>query len=114
MTCKFRISISLDQINWILDHCKEDLPDLYNQLLLHKVKAEGGLTKPAFVVTPSIPGLRKGASMKEKYDYALGLMNRNLPVPEEVMLAYTEYRYLNDLMTPTEMEEYENTALGDM
>lgn len=112
---KFRISISLEQMTWILEHCKEDMPDLYNQLLLHKIKAEGGITQPAFVIKPApAPGLRKGATQKEKYDYVVSCQNSNKPYPPELQEAYDEYRYLNDLMAPDEMEAYEKIALGDM
>lgn len=116
-TTKFRVSISLDELNWIVDNCKETKPELYNRLLLIKIKADGGLTKPAFVTKPEIPGVRKGASLKEKYQFVVDQKNKGISldqIPEELRLAYDEYRYLNDLMGPEEMEAYEKQALGDM
>ena len=113
---KFRVSLSIEHINWILENCKEIYPDLYNQLLLHKIKAEGGVTQPAFIPkTPvGIPGLRKGATIKEKYDYVVSCINKNILYPAELQDSYDEYRYLNDLMNQQEMEAYEKIALGDM
>lgn len=111
---KFRISLSLPQINWIMENCKDSMPDLYNQLVLIKFKAEGGVTKPAFIPKPEIQGVRKGATLAEKYQAALSLMNAGESPPQELRDAYAEYRYLNDLMSPPEMEAYEKEALGDM
>ena len=111
---KFRISLSIEQINWILANCQAEMPELYNQLVLIKFKAEGGVTKPAFTIKPETIRLRKEATIKEKYDLALELINKGQSVPQDLRDAYDEYRYLNDLMAPNEMDEYEKIALGDL
>lgn len=121
---KFRISLSLAQIDWILANCKSDLPELHSQLTLIKFKAETGLTSPAYSLAPprekkekplAIP---KRLPMDKLYSIAVNHINANIPLTEELKNAYDEYRYLNDLMSESEADQYEKDALaielGDM
>ena len=116
---KFRISLSLDQINWILDNCKDTVPELHAQLTLIKFKAETGITAPSYTLAPPKekappkPKPEKNLTLQEKYNIALSLQARGLPMGE-YLEGYNEYRYLNDLMTPDEMDTYEKEALGGL
>lgn len=110
---KFRISISQEQLEWILA-CPDCPADLRKQLKIHSLKISEGLVKPAYEIKPETIRIRKEATLKEKYDTYLMLKNSNQSIPLELQEAYMEYRYLNDLMSAPEMEVYENEALGGL
>lgn len=109
---KFRISISLEQMDWIINNCKDTMPDLYKQLSLAKTKAELGYTKPAFAIAPKLSvKTKKALSPSECYSLAQHHLARGEEIPEHLQAGYMTYRYDNDLMSPEEMEDYENQAM---
>lgn len=114
---KFRISLSLAQIDWILANCKTDLPELHSQLTLIKFKAETGLTAPAYSLSPREKKEKpapppKKIPIESTYKNAVLKLNAGLPLTQTEKDAYDEYRYLNDLMTEEEANLYENEALA--
>lgn len=100
---KFRISLSQEQIKWILS-CPDVPPDLKNQLELALFKADKGMVKPAYEIKPRE---KRNLPIETQYKMALQFLERGDPVPSELQEAYSTYRYDNDLMSPEEMEEYE-------
>lgn len=112
---KFRISLNLDQINWIIANCQAELPDLHKQLVLLKTKAELGYTKPAYEIQPQRERVKKtnlidndkSKHVETQYMIALNYLERGQTLTPELQSAYDEYRYLNDLMTPEESSAYE-------
>lgn len=115
---KFRISLSLAQIDWILANCKADLPELHSQLTLIKFKADSGLTKPAYSLAPERERIPKPPTPAKKlpiesiYKNAVLKRNSGMILTSEEKDAYDEYRYLNDLMTAEEADAYEKEALA--
>jgi len=104
-SAKFRISLSLSQIDWIIANCQADMPELHRQLSLLKAKADLGYTKPAYEL--QAPRQVKEIPIEIKYKSACRYLDRGEPVPLELMPAYQEYRYLNDLMDEEESAAYE-------
>jgi hypothetical protein len=100
---KFRISISTEQLDYILA-CPDCPTDLRKQLELAKFKAANGYVKPAYEIKPRE---KKDLPLETKYKMATQYLERGQDIPEELIAAYNEYRYLNDLMSPEDMEEYE-------
>lgn len=107
---KFRVSLSPDQVKWILS-CPECPADLKKQLRVHLIKIEEGLITPAYEIKPRQV---KDISIEQKYKLACKYLEQDQPIPEELADAYSEYRYLNDLMSDEERETYEQEALGGM
>ena len=111
---KFRISLNLNQINWIIANCQAEMPELHKQLLLLKTKADLGLTKAAYEIQP--PRERAAPKTKEtdkskhveaQYKVACNYLERGQTLTPELQAAYDEFRYLNDLMTAEESVAYE-------
>lgn len=102
---KFRISLSQSQIQYILS-CPDCPEDLKTQLELALFKVSKGLVKPAYEIKEKP---KKSLSMEQKYVLACDFLERGQSIPEELMNAYSEYRYLNGLMTEEESAEYEQT-----
>lgn len=99
--CKFRISLSPDQIQWILSH--EDCPsELRKQLSLHLFKINQGLVTPAFKVQ-SFSDLPSDV----KYKKVLSKLGEGLTLNAEEQEAYDLYRYENDFMEEAERNAYE-------
>lgn len=111
--CKFRISLTLEQINWILS-CPEIPVSLSKQLNMLKLKAENGLVTPAYTLTPRQPAAPRYNKIRGKQAYELGeqFVAEGQPIPEDLMHAYQEYKYLNDLMSPEEQLAYERQEMG--
>lgn len=104
--CKFRISLSPDQIQWILSH--DDCPsELRKQLSLHLFKINQGLVTPAFTVQ-SFASL----APEVKYKKVLAKLGEGLELNAEEQQAYDQYRYEQGLMDSEEMEAYEREQLG--
>jgi len=100
--CKFRISLSAEQMRWIMS-CPDCPPELRKQLKLALIKADEGMLTPAYeIVTKPEPELTPEA----KYKLATAYLSRNQPIPSELIKAYDEYRYLNDLMSDEESAAY--------
>lgn len=101
--CKFRISLSQAQMNWIMA-CPDCPLDLKKQLRIALIKADEGMIAPAYEI---IPKQKKDLPLETRYKMAIKYLDRNQPIPEELAGAYQEYRYLNDLMSDEEIAEYE-------
>ncbi len=100
---KFRISISQEQLEWILTN--PDCPaDLKKQLRVHQLKISEGLVQPAYEIKPRE---KKDLSLDTKYLMACSYLKRDMPIPVDLIPAYNEYRYLNDLMESEEASVYE-------
>lgn len=116
---KFRISLSLAQINWILEHCQDDMPELHKQLMLLKTKADLGYVKPAYELAPARQPAPKKIkqsdfiSKEEAYKQAMSYVTNDLPIPEHLKEGYDLYRYDNGLMTPEEVTAYESLMFPD-
>ena len=111
MTSKFRTSLSLEQVQWIM--AKPDCPiELYKQLDLLVYKANAGLAKPAFSVKASKEKKEESLSIEQGYKIACKKLEQGQPLDERLQNAYNEYRYTNDLMTPEEEADYEQQTLG--
>lgn len=105
-TCKFRVSLSTSQIQWILSN--DDCPsELRKQLSLHLFKINEGLVTPAFKVQ-SFSDL----PTEIKYKKVLSKLGEGLSLTEEEKAAYGQYRYENGLMGEDEMLKYESEQLG--
>lgn len=105
---KFRISMDLDQMKWILS--KEDCPaDLKKQLELATFKASNGFVQPAYELKPKTV---KEVPLEDRYKMACKIMEAGKPLPEELKAAYEEFRYLNDLMSDEESAAYEANQIG--
>lgn len=107
---KFRISISQEQLNWILS-CPDCPADLKKQLKLHLLKIDEGLIKPAYEIRPR---QIKDISMEQKYKLACKYLAQEQQIPEELQAGYDEYRYMNGLMSDEESDVYEQEALGGL
>jgi len=104
--CKFRISLSADQIQWILSH--SDCPaELRKQLSLHLFKINQGLVTPAFKVQ-SFSDLPSDI----KYKKVLTKLGEGHELNTEEKDAYDQYRYENGTMSDEEMATYEQEKLG--
>lgn len=101
--CKFRISLSQAQMNWILA-CHDCPLDLKKQIRIALIKASEGMIAPAYEI---IPKQKKDLPLETRYKMAIRYLDRNQPIPDELAGAYQEYRYLNDLMSDEEIAEYE-------
>ena len=104
--CKFRISLSPEQIQWILSH--DDCPsELKKQLSLHLFKINQGLVAPAFTVQSfaSLPA-------DTKYKKVLAKLGEGKELNAEEQEAYDQYRYENGTMNDEEMAQYEQEKLG--
>lgn len=106
---KFRISLSQDQIQWILA-CPDCPQDLKKQLRVHLIKIDEGLISPAYEIKPRE---KKDLTIEQKYKLACKYLEQDQPVPNELTSAYNEYRYLNDLMSDDELRKYEESELED-
>lgn len=108
---KFRISLSQEQIQFILS-CPDVPADLKKQLELALFKAGNGYLKPAYEITGRqaslTPKTKRDLPLETKYQMALHYVDAGEPVPPELFPAYTEYRYLNDMMDAEEAAEYES------
>lgn len=107
---KFRVALSLEHLNWILSQ-ESCPPELHKQLSVHAFKASNGLTQPAYEIKSLIPKSRKELSLDDKYLMACKMLEQGRPLPPELQSAYSEYRYLNDLMSDEESAEYEQREL---
>jgi hypothetical protein len=101
--CKFRISISAEQMRWIMA-CPDCPADLKKQLRIALIKADEGMIAPAYEI---VPRQQKDLPLETKYKLASAYLARDQDIPLDLKLAYDEYRYLNDLMSEEEAEEYE-------
>lgn len=105
---KFRISLSQDQIQWILS-CPDCPTDLKKQLRVHLLKIDEGLVQPAYAIVTPTPKTKKDLPLEQRYKMALRFLDHGDPIPDELLAAYNEYRYLNDLMSDEESEQYAET-----
>ena len=102
---KFRISISPEQIKYILS-CPDCPEDLKKQLELALFKADKGIVKPAYEIKQRE---KKALPPEVQYKMALNFLDRGQDIPEHLISGYNEFRYLNDLMSQEEASEYELT-----
>lgn len=103
--CKFRISVSLEQMRYIIS-CPDCPPDLRKQLDLAIMKASHGYTVPAYEVKTST----KQLSLDQAYRIACRTLEGGGELHGEMLKQYNEYRYQNDLMSDEESEQYENAV----
>lgn len=117
---KFRTSLTLSQIAWIMEKSKEsgEQQALFKQLALLKTKAELGYTQAAYTLQPQeVKEAKKterllekkaagNLSLADKYFLALDILEAGNELSEDLKSAYDEYRYLNDIMTAEESMTY--------
>jgi hypothetical protein len=104
--CKFRISVSREQMGWIMA-CPDCPADLRKQLRIALIKADEGMITPAYEIQPLVPRTVKELPLDAQYKLACAYLGRNESIPGHLAAAYTEYRYLNDMMDEEESAEYE-------
>lgn len=100
---KFRISVSREQMQYILS-CPDCPADLRKQLKLALIKADEGMITPAYEI---VPKEKKDLSLETQYKMACKYLDRDADIPDDLMPAYNEYRYMNDLMSPEDSKVYE-------
>jgi hypothetical protein len=103
--CKFRISISQEQMQFILA-CPDCPADLRRIIEVALVKAGNGYVKPAFEVKTDAAKL----AIDKQYRMALDYLDRGQPIPQHIIAGYEQYRYENDLMSEEELADYEKAA----
>ena len=111
MALKFRPALTLAELDRILSRL-EPIPDqsLVNKLSVLRFKATSGITKPSHLATgkPSLEaqlGLEEDSTIIQLLDQS----NADPSILTQGQLSRVRhYRYLNDMMTPTEESEYES------
>ena len=104
---EIRISISQEQLNWILS-CPDCPADLKKQLKLHLLKIDEGLIKPAYEIRPR---QIKDISMEQKYKLACKYLAQSSKFQKNCKAGYDGYRYMNGLMSDEESDVYEQESL---
>ena len=109
--CKFRISVSKEQLDFILS-CPDCPPDLRKIIELQLFKIQGGMATPAYELRQLQP--RKAADLKpeQAYKMACSHLEMGKEIPAHLLQGYSTYRYENDLMNEEEQAQYEQEALG--
>jgi len=101
---KFRISLSTEQISWILSH--PDCPvELRKQLQVHLIKINSGLVTPAYEVK-----VFADLDPETQYRKISQKLEAGSPLTEEEKEALNKYRYTNDLMSDAERLSYEERS----
>lgn len=111
---KYRISLTLPQINYLISLCEKDtIPDidLIKVFKLLVFKATEGLTNPAFLSVPRVSletKLELESLTLEEHRLRSYLKWQGNPAAcssQEIREAHM-HRYLNDMMTEQEEQEY--------
>lgn len=116
---KFRPSLTLQEINYILDaisleqtESKQYLREsVRGKLQIFSLKAKHGLVSAAYSAAPRVDiadALGDSPVERREASYQLWKSNPNLCTPEQLQQAAT-YRYENNLMSPEEEQEFESS-----
>lgn len=118
---KYRISLTLPQIRYLISVAQLDTTESMQRLRdstiaamkLSLTKAELGITAPAFVAAEKQTMEEKlglvDPAMRREAAYKKWSNNPSLCTSQEIADAQL-YRYENDMMTPEEENEYEQTT----
>lgn len=119
MSIKYRPSLSLDEIQFILTHpAIAAWPELESKLRTFTIKAKHGLVKPSHVLSaPSKASITDDlgfgsstASTSTHMESLLKIYNEHPDLLTPSQLAdVMHHRYIHDLMTPEEEQAYEGT-----
>lgn len=112
---KYRISLSLAQLQWIAAQARQAptsplTTELYKAVVIQVTKIEADAVKPAFVATVAAAP----ASVPEESDTDRYTRLSLIPAEqrtEQDNKHIAEYRYFNDLMSEAEEREYERLNL---
>lgn len=123
---KYRPVLTQDQILHILSLCRKDMSDasinLISVIAPFEYKIRNQAIKPAYnptgresladmmglSPTPPIPSIKQSHSNDPKALYAVWLNDPTFPFTPSDLKIIKEYRYVNDLMTPEEEQEFES------
>ncbi len=111
---KFRPSLTLDEIQFILTHPHiSTQPDLATKLSTFVLKATHGLVKPSHVKlrSPTLESAGLASTSPNQIDSLMELykLNPSILTPSQLD-QINHHRYINDMMTTEEEAEYERAG----
>lgn len=107
---KYRISLSLAQLQWIAAQARQApasplTTELYKAVVIQVTKIEADAVKPAFVATVSATPVAVQESDTDRY-MRLSLIPQEQRTAEQ-QKEIDDYRYFNNLMSPKEEAAYD-------
>lgn len=107
---KYRVSLSLQQLQWIAQQARQapetaTTVELYRTAVIQITKIEAAAIKPAFTTTAT-PAPAVVAIESDHVRYARLIEIPESERTEEQVAQINEYRYFNDLMPPDEEASY--------